>query len=467
MSSPTCPSRTSLLDIDILEEDPVPTFVIKVGTHANPFEMLFCNASFRKSDFRDTILATTRPARLFRVWCEALSFQRMHNFDGRVWAAEVVGREGNWKVVRAAESVLSGHTLDDYYRWGSNAMSAKSCCGSASFPLPNRPNLNAIRSTSFPISLHSSESDLPPDTIRRISPSPPARRPMSISMDIVSSMLDMMDVGVFEIDPTGKLQYANDAWFRLSGHAKDAHEDFAFMDLVHPEDEAFVMSQWNTLIQGRPVSFEMRWKPHENTPEPAQWVLASSCPVIGESGETLSISGITIDINGQKKSEEAVAARLEALELAKLSERKFARFATLSPIAIYIKGPDKGLIRIHILHSRLTQCAETGLINFQYVNDMFFELTGHPRVPFEQISWEQIVVAEDVKKAKDACFTTTGDGHMTEPVQLKLKKTWTNQKGACSEVWVQGSSYPELDENGSVISERPVLLLPRNCADSC
>jgi len=157
-------------------------------------------------------------------------------------------------------------------------------------------------------------------------------------------MLDMMDVGVFEIDPTGKLQYANDAWFRLSGHAKDANEDFAFMDLVHPEDEALVMSQWNTLIQGRPVSFEMRWKPHENTLESAQWVLASSCPVIGESGETLSISGITIDINGQKKSEEAAAARLEALELAKLSERKFARFATLSPIAIYIKGPDKGLI---------------------------------------------------------------------------------------------------------------------------
>jgi hypothetical protein len=90
---------------------------------------------------------------------------------------------------------------------------------------------------------------------------------------------------------------------------------------------------------------------------------------------------------------------------------------------------------------------------------MFFELTGHPRVPFEQISWDQIVAEEDIEKVKDARFATASGGHMTEPVQLKLKKTWTNQKGNSNEVWVQGSSYPELDENGSVTSECPVLLL--------
>jgi PAS domain S-box-containing protein len=350
MSSPPCPSRISVLDIDILEEDPVPTFVVKIGAEAIPFEILFCNESFRKGNFKDTILATTRPARLFRFWCEALSFQKTHDFDGCAWAAEVAGREGNWKVVRAADSVPSDHTMDDYCTVGSDFSSAKSCRGSASFPLSSPPDVNAIRSTFFPLPRHSSESDLPPDTVTRTSPSPPASWPMSTSMEIVSSMLEMMDVGVFEIDPTGKLRYANDAWFRLSGHAKDTSEDFAFMDLVHPEDEAFVMSQWNKLIQGKPVSFKMRWKPHEATPAPAQWVLASSCPVLGKNGETISISGITIDISGQKELEEAATARLEALESARLSERKFARFATLSPIAIYITGPDKGLVRIHMLY---------------------------------------------------------------------------------------------------------------------
>lgn len=118
------------------------------------------------------------------------------------------------------------------------------------------------------------------------------------------------------------------------------------MDLVHPEDEALVMSQWNTLVQGRPVSFEMRWKPHETMTDAAQWVLASSCPVLNEKGETISISGITLDISGQKKSEEAAVARVEALELARLSERKFARFAELSPIAIYIAAPDQCMYRI-------------------------------------------------------------------------------------------------------------------------
>lgn len=90
-------------------------------------------------------------------------------------------------------------------------------------------------------------------------------------------------------------------------------------------------------------------------------------------------------------------------------------------------------------------------ICFQYVNDQFFELTGHPRVPFEQLSWDQIVAEEDMVKVKHACSAITG-GKTAEPVELKLKKTWIDQEGNRSEIWVQGSSYPEMDENGTVIS---------------
>ena len=213
------------------------------------------------------------------------------------------------------------------------------------------------------------------------------------------------------------------------------------MDLVHPDDTELVMSQWNTLVQGRPVSFEMRWKNPSNAPGSPQWVLASSCPILGENGETISISGTTIDINGQKKTAEASAARLEALEQARVSEMKFARFAELSPSAIYIARPDKNA---------------GGLCTLQYVNDQFFQLTGHQRVPFGQIKWEQVVVREDMEKVRHMFSNITG-GSTAEPVQLKLKKTWTDQEGNRSEMWVQGSSYPELDENGSVISKNFTL----------
>jgi hypothetical protein len=106
-------------------------------------------------------------------------------------------------------------------------------------------------------------------------------------------------------------------------------------------------------------------------------------------------------------------------------------------------------------------------LTFQYVNDVFFELTGHPRVPFNQISWDKIVVEEDMTKVRHAYSIPAGSSNSTEPVQLKLKKTWRDQEGNSSEVWVQGSSYSELDENGSTISERLVFLLTRSGTNYC
>jgi hypothetical protein len=115
------------------------------------------------------------------------------------------------------------------------------------------------------------------------------------------------------------------------------------MDLVYPDDQAIVMSMWNTLSQGSPVTFEMRWKPRVGSDDAAQWVLSSCVPILDDVGHLISIAGNTIDINAQKKSQEAAQARVEALEQLRLSELKFARFAQLSPTAIFIFIPDSGM----------------------------------------------------------------------------------------------------------------------------
>ena len=95
----------------------------------------------------------------------------------------------------------------------------------------------------------------------------------------------------------------------------------------------------------------------------------------------------------------------------------------------------------------LTSC--TGM---QHVNDQFFELTGHPRVAFEQLNWNHIVSEEDIEKVQLG-WSNMIDGKKTEHMQFKLRKTWVDQEGVRSKVWVQGSSHPELDETGSVISK--------------
>lgn len=205
------------------------------------------------------------------------------------------------------------------------------------------------------------------------------------------------------------------------------------MDIAYPDDQSTIMSAWNTLVQGEPVTFEMRWKARPGSNETAQWVLSACVPVFDEDRNLISIAGNTIDINAQKKSQEVAQACVEALEQARLSEQKFARFAQLAPVAIYIFRPDKGI---------------------QYVNDQFFELTGFASATnagFDEIDWTNLVLEEDLDKLQSQ-WSAMMEEKKTKEIQYRLKKTWINQDGVRSNIWVQGSSYPELDSNGNVIS---------------
>lgn len=40
----------------------------------------------------------------------------------------------------------------------------------------------------------------------------------------------------------------------------------------------------------------------------------------------------------------------------------------------------------------------------------------------------------------------------SDEVQFRLKKTWVNQDGMRSNIWVQSSGYPQVDEQGNVTS---------------
>ena len=87
-----------------------------------------------------------------------------------------------------------------------------------------------------------------------------------------------------------------------------------------------------------------------------------------------------------------------------------------------------------------------------YVNDQFFELTGQSRKPLDQFEWFGLVSDDDLKKVEDD-WTQISAGQKSNGVQFRLKKTWVNQDGIVSNIWVQSSNYPEVDENGNVVSE--------------
>ena len=65
-------SPATLLDLEILESDPVPTFVIKTGQDALEFAFKFCNEAFRREGFKGRVEEQTRTSLLFRSWTQAL-----------------------------------------------------------------------------------------------------------------------------------------------------------------------------------------------------------------------------------------------------------------------------------------------------------------------------------------------------------------------------------------------------------
>jgi PAS domain S-box-containing protein len=96
-----------------------------------------------------------------------------------------------------------------------------------------------------------------------------------------------------------------------------------------------------------------------------------------------------------------------------------------------------------------------------FVNDQFFELTGHAHAPVNQYQWFDLIASEDVERVKEDWEHMLKSGK-SNGVQFRLKKTWVNQDGMRSNIWVQSSSYPELDENGKVISTIPLNRMLRD-----
>ena len=330
MSTDSKPRPTSSLDLDTLDEDPSPTFVIRTGQDAIDFSFAFCNEAFLREGLAAKVEEQKRAAILFKSWAQALGdYKPHHDFQGRRWLPQEVGKHRTWKVIRAAGTAPGDEV-------GEDALTSDS----------EKEAVVKSNVTNWGLVYHRSRDEIFRDmnVNKSVLVDSLPRNNLTARWEGLQTMMEMSDVGVFEYNTEGKLIHANEAWYRLSSHPQNlpAHVEYSFMDLVHPDDQALVMSMWNTLASGNPVTFEMRWKAAPGTDDAAQWVLSACVPVFDEEGTLISIAGNTIDIMAQKKSQEIAQARLEALERARISEQKFARFATLSPTAIYIFVPDKG-----------------------------------------------------------------------------------------------------------------------------
>jgi hypothetical protein len=195
------PSQFSLLDLETLELDPAPTFVIKIGQNILNFEFVFCNEAFRHNGFQERVEEQSGPALLFRSWAQTLKgYKPQHDFHGRNWTSQEAGRNRTWKIIKvnkilqkeetngddsALEATVEAITKQDVGSWGRVHHRSKD-------------ELLQEMKANKSVLLHTlPQSDL------------------SARWEGLQTMMEMSDVGVFEYNTEGKLIHANESWYRL------------------------------------------------------------------------------------------------------------------------------------------------------------------------------------------------------------------------------------------------------------
>lgn len=191
------PSRPRLLDLEELESESTPLFVIRIGEITPDFEIIYSNQSFRTLGLHSSILAQGREALLFRSWTQALGdFKPEHDFANRTWCVEYAGRSSGWKIVRAVSSETPERDQQTLHE-----------------KTNGHGRLTADQSSVFT----RSKSDLirqvkheKPESLKNLPSSN-----LNARWESIQTMMEMSDVGVFEYNSEGKLMHANEAWYRL------------------------------------------------------------------------------------------------------------------------------------------------------------------------------------------------------------------------------------------------------------
>ncbi|KAI4617590.1 uncharacterized protein J4E87_008226 [Alternaria ethzedia] len=242
---------------------------------------------------------------------------------------------------------------------------------------------------------------------------------------------DEVGLGYFEIDVNGILLHANGTYFAQTGHRRDFLEVpvSAYKECVFEEDLAMVDSQWKMLVSGEPATFEIRWKrPDQNhqsgeAADDVLWTLSACMPIKGANGLVTGIFGCNTDISAQKEATKSILLRSEA-------ERRLASFTELVPVGLYHLNPD---------------------LTMRYVNDQWFRITDHPKVPIDQVEWRTIIDDDLIERCVhevEVARRKRGPHTFT----INLKKRWMGPDGIETPTWilVSETAYPDETVTGTM-----------------
>ena len=137
------------------------------------------------------------------------------------------------------------------------------------------------------------------------------------------------------------------------------------------------------------------------------------------------------------------AARLAALDRIELStqlairtqeavesETKFTRMAEFAPVGMFIANSE----------GRISYC-----------NDMFYEISRHPKEIDNADEWTNVVMDEDKDIARQ-WWANLVENKTPMTAEFRFKAPWEDRNGTKGDTWVLASAYPEKNELGHLKS---------------
>lgn len=130
------------------------------------------------------------------------------------------------------------------------------------------------------------------------------------------------------------------------------------------------------------------------------------------------------------RSAETVLSEESELEMMLAdSESKFKVLTELNPVGMYYLSPEGNIL---------------------YCNDMWYEITGHPRGLESEMSFMNVLSEIDhPMMGREWDLLTKGKGKRT--FELRLRNPWIDEKtGEAKQKWILASCDQEFDESGNL-----------------
>jgi PAS domain S-box-containing protein len=88
-------------------------------------------------------------------------------------------------------------------------------------------------------------------------------------------------VGIFRVDLSGTVTYANQRWREITGLAErfDDSTGENYLSSVHPEDREWISDRWHDALENtQSYTFEVRW----GTRDSFRWAMGEVVPEVSE-----------------------------------------------------------------------------------------------------------------------------------------------------------------------------------------